>query len=186
MAADELAPADTSVRCSRQPPAPENRLLDLRAYRFWYIIIHVTGKRRPRPTKRTPPLPASTGAALPPPPPSAVPPAPKLTCRFYRTAAGNEPVREWLKSLPPAVRKEVGSDILVVQWRWPLSKPLVDGFGGGLYEVRTSHDGNIYRTLFCLEGAVMVLLHAFMKKSKKTPIRDIDIAKARRNGDEES
>jgi len=50
---------------------------------------------------------------------------PTLACRFYRTATGNEPVREWLKSLSLAVRREVGSDIQVVQWRWPVGKPLV-------------------------------------------------------------
>jgi len=32
---------------------------------------------------------------------------PKLACSFYRTATGNEPVRDWLKSLPEAVRKEM-------------------------------------------------------------------------------
>lgn len=77
---------------------------------------------------------------------------PKLTCRFYKTSSGNEPVREWLKELPADVRKEIGSDIQVVQWRWPIGKPFVDGFGDGLSEVRTSHDGNIYRVLFCLEA----------------------------------
>ena len=31
---------------------------------------------------------------------------------FYRTQAGNEPVREWLKSLPRDDRKVIGEDIL--------------------------------------------------------------------------
>lgn len=65
------------------------------------------------------------------------------------------------------------------QWRWPLGKPLVDGFGQGLFEVRTSLDGNIYRVLFCLDGSTMVLLHAFTKKAQKTPKPDIDIARKR-------
>jgi len=30
---------------------------------------------------------------------------PRLQVLFYRTATGNEPVREWLKALPPAERK---------------------------------------------------------------------------------
>ena len=48
---------------------------------------------------------------------------PVLECRFYRTAKGHEPVREWLKALPAAVRKEIGSDVGQVQWRWPIGKP---------------------------------------------------------------
>jgi phage-related protein len=38
-------------------------------------------------------------------------------------------------------------------------KPPVDGFGGGLYEVRTSHVGEQYRVLFYIEGATLVLGH---------------------------
>jgi phage-related protein len=107
------------------------------------------------------------------------PKAPVLGCRFYRTQTGNEPVREWLKSLPAELRKEIGSDVEQVQWRWPVGKPLVEGFGRGLFEVRTSSDGNIYRVLFCLDGSTMVLLHGFKKKSRRTPKPDLDLARKR-------
>ena len=105
---------------------------------------------------------------------------PVLACRFYRTAAGNEPVREWLKALPDATRKEIGSDIEEVQWLWPVGKPLVDGFGDGLFEVRTTLGGNIYRVVFCLEGATMILLHGFQKKTQKTPRADRELPRRRR------
>jgi hypothetical protein len=37
---------------------------------------------------------------------------PRLQVRLYRTAAaGNEPVREWLKALPPEERKIIGDDL---------------------------------------------------------------------------
>jgi phage-related protein len=104
---------------------------------------------------------------------------PRLACRFYRTEAGNEPVREWLRSLPSEVRKDIGSDIQQVQWRWPVGKPLVDGLGGGLFEVRTDFGGDIYRVLFCLDDATMVLLHGFKKKSRRTPKPDLDLARKR-------
>jgi phage-related protein len=104
---------------------------------------------------------------------------PVLECRFYRTAGGNEPVREWLKSLPKETRLEIGSDIQQVQRRWPVGKPLVDGFGKGLFEIRTGFDGSIYRVLFCLKGSTLVLLHGFQKKSQKTPKTDLDLARQR-------
>lgn len=102
-----------------------------------------------------------------------------LACRSYRTAAGSEPVRDWLKSLRAEARKEVGSDIQQVQWRWPIGKPLVDGFGEGLFEVRTNIEGAIFRVLFCLDGSTMVLLHAFQKKSQRTLRSDLAIARKR-------
>lgn len=114
------------------------------------------------------------------------PKLPVLGCRFYRTAAGNEPVREWLKSLPAEARKEIGSDVQQVQWRWPVGKPLVDGFGGGLFEVRTSFESDTYRVLFCLDGATMVLLHGFKKKRQRTPQPDLDLARKRQKEVEEN
>jgi len=111
--------------------------------------------------------------------------APRFACRFYRTNAGSEPVRDWLKSLPTEVRKDIGSDIQQVQWRWPLGKPLVDAFGGGLFEVRTSFGDDIYRVLFCLDRSTMVLLHGFKKKSQRTAISDLDLARKRQRKLEE-
>jgi phage-related protein len=108
------------------------------------------------------------------------PRTPALGCGFYRSAAGTDPVREWLRALPRAVRLAVGTDISRVQWRWPVSRPLVGAFGGGLYEVRTSIDGDIYRVFFCIEGSTMVLLHGFQKKTQKTPQREIDTALVRK------
>jgi phage-related protein len=107
---------------------------------------------------------------------------PAFDCRFYRTTSGNEPVREWLKSLPAEARLEIGSDIAQVQWRWPIGKPLVDGFGAGLFEVRTSWNGNIYRVLFCFAGTTIVLLHGFQKKGQKIRKADLNLARRRMKG----
>ena len=105
---------------------------------------------------------------------------PRLGCVFYRADGGAEPVRDWLLSLPSTIRQEIGSDIQRVQWRWPISKPLVAAFGKGLYEVRTNVDGNIYRVLFCVDDSAMVLLHGFMKKTQKTPKAEIELARKRK------
>jgi phage-related protein len=108
-----------------------------------------------------------------------VPAAPKLGCVFYRAASGEEPVRAWLRGLDTAVCSTIGKDILKVQWRWPISRPLVGSFGEGLYEVRSTHDGNIYRVFFCVEGSNLILLHGFMKKTQATPAREIEVARTR-------
>jgi hypothetical protein len=44
---------------------------------------------------------------------------------FYRTEAGGEPVREWLKSLPSREdRKRIGEDVKTIEFGWPMGMPL--------------------------------------------------------------
>lgn len=105
---------------------------------------------------------------------------PKLTAWFFRTDAGNEPVREWLKSLPSENRKTIGEDILTVQYGWPIGMPLTRALGGGLHEVRSDLGGNrIARVIFVVEGEAATLLHGFIKKTQKTPKQDLELARQR-------
>jgi hypothetical protein len=39
-----------------------------------------------------------------------------LEVTFFRTETGNEPVREWLRSLPKEDKKAIGEDINTVQY----------------------------------------------------------------------
>jgi phage-related protein len=104
---------------------------------------------------------------------------PILDVRFFKTEAGTEPVRDWLRTLPAPERKLIGEDIKTVQFGWPLGMPLVDHIGGDIWEVRSRLDTRIARTLFATEGSTMILLHAFIKKQQKTPKPDLDLAKDR-------
>jgi phage-related protein len=55
----------------------------------------------------------------------------------------------------------------------PLCRPL----GGGLWEVRSNvSQGRIARVLFCIGDGQMVLLHAFIKKTQKTPVAELALA----------
>lgn len=103
-----------------------------------------------------------------------------LAVRFFASEAGNEPVREWLKSLPDEDRKAIGSDILAVQWAWPVGKPLVDSMGAGLWEIRSNLGNRIARTFFMIAGQEIILLHGILKKSRTAPKREIDLARKRR------
>ena len=99
---------------------------------------------------------------------------------FYRTAAGNEPVRDWLIDLPAANRREVGLDLQRVQFRWPVGMPLVRPMGKGLFEVRTPlPDGTTARVMICFQGGELYALHGFVKKAQKTPASDLEIARKR-------
>ena len=104
---------------------------------------------------------------------------PTLDVRFFANDLGTEPVRDWLKSLPPIDRKTIGEDIKTVQLGWPLGMPLVRNLGSGMWEVRIRLDNRIARVLFILDGTTMVLLHGFIKKQQETPKPDLDLAKER-------
>jgi hypothetical protein len=47
---------------------------------------------------------------------------------FYKTEHGNEPVREWLKSLPQEDRKTIGEDVKTVQFGWPIGMPVCENW----------------------------------------------------------
>lgn len=104
---------------------------------------------------------------------------PILTVVFYKTDRGNEPVREWLKSLKPEDRKIIGEDIKTAQFGWPLGVPLIRKLEAGIWEVRSSITQGIARVLFAVEGHTMVLLHGFIKKSQKTPRSELQTAQQR-------
>jgi phage-related protein len=105
----------------------------------------------------------------------------KLPAAFYRSTGGAEPVREWLRELPATDRKILGYDIGVVEFGWPVGMPVCRPLGGGLWEVRTTLTGNrIARVIFCVAHERMVLLHGFIKKSRKTPQADLELASKRR------
>jgi phage-related protein len=104
-----------------------------------------------------------------------------LPAVFFRTEAGREPVREWLKDLPKDERKIIGEDIMTVQFRWPLGMPLVDHLGSGIWEIRSRLANRIARTLFFVHHEEIILLHGFIKKNRKTPNQDRALALRRKN-----
>lgn len=104
---------------------------------------------------------------------------PRLSVRFFRETTGTEPVRDWLKRLPAEEKREIGADINTVQFGWPIGMPVVDHVDGDIWEVRTRLATRLARVLFSVEGDVMVLLHGFIKKERKTPKAELDIAKQR-------
>ncbi len=101
----------------------------------------------------------------------------KLPAYFYENARGRQPVRDWLLVLPAEDRKRIGLDIQKVEFGWPLGMPYCRSLGDGLWETRSDlADGRTGRVLFCVAGGRMVLLHAFIKKTQRTPIRELRIA----------
>jgi len=104
----------------------------------------------------------------------------QIKVRFYRSPSGNEPVRDWIKSLPPQERLTVGTDIKTVEFGWPVGLPVCRSLGDGLWEVRSRLNNRIGRVIFYISDGSMWLLHGFIKKQQKTPAADLDIARKRK------
>lgn len=61
-----------------------------------------------------------------------------------------------------------------------LGAPHTDAFGDGLFELRLKGQEGIARVFFCaLVGRRVMMLHSFIKKTQKTPKREIEIARKR-------
>lgn len=101
----------------------------------------------------------------------------KIRAKFYATSAGDEPVRSWLRDLTKEDRRIIGEDIQTVEFGWPLGLPVCRSLGQRLWEIRSQiSGGRTARTLFYVDGDKMVLLHIFVKKTQKTPDKDLRLA----------
>lgn len=62
-----------------------------------------------------------------------------------------------------------------------LGPPHTESMGDSLFEIRAKAQEGIGRGLFCyLKDQRIIVLHAFVKKSQKTPKRELDLAKQRK------
>jgi phage-related protein len=66
-------------------------------------------------------------------------------------------------------------DMLKIQDR--VSEKFIKHIKDGLYEMRAEYNSNIYRIFFCFdEGKIVILFNGFQKKTRKTPLKEINKA----------
>ena len=105
--------------------------------------------------------------------------SPSRRWRFYSTASGRRPAREFIDRLSDVDAAEVAAAMLDVQKN---GLAAARHLRGELYEVRAEGVGSSYRLLFAEEGArgrILLALHAINKKTRKTPPQAIDLAERR-------
>jgi phage-related protein len=100
-----------------------------------------------------------------------------MNVRFYKSAGGTEPVRDYLRALPTEDRAIVGASIRMIQTHGILASGVAHRqLRGKLWELKIDAQRVLY---VLLSGPEMVLLHAFRKQSKKAPKGEIDTAEKR-------
>ena len=61
-----------------------------------------------------------------------------------------------------------------------LGMPHTRAMGGGLFELRLKAAEGIARILYCtMVGKKIMILHKFIKKTSKTPSKELDLARRR-------
>jgi phage-related protein len=91
--------------------------------------------------------------------------------------------RAVIKTFPEEVRKELGKAIFDLQKGHPLGMPLsrpMPSVAVGVEELRIRDRAGLYRTFYFTKSSRGVLVfHAFVKKTQKTPLQEIELGKQR-------
>jgi phage-related protein len=102
---------------------------------------------------------------------------------FYETRSGRRPVREFLDSLPTPDRAAVMRNLALLQeFGLSVGAPTVRSIRSRrkLWELRVRATSGAIRVFyFAHTGRRFVLLHGIIKKGRKTPIKELDLAERR-------
>jgi phage-related protein len=99
----------------------------------------------------------------------------------WNIAYYNQTAEQAVLRLPPALlARYLRLTDLMIEFGPNLGMPHTRAMGEGLFEVRVKGPEGIARVFYCtVVQRRIVMLHAFIKKSQKTPKRELDIAKHR-------
>ena len=90
-------------------------------------------------------------------------------------------VQEDIMNLPVTLQaRYIGLTDRMIEYGPNLGLPHTDAFGGGLFELRLKGAEGIARVFFCtMIEQKIVMLHSFIKKTQKTPEKELKLAKQR-------
>lgn len=102
-----------------------------------------------------------------------------IDVEYYRKENGKCPFEEFVDALPERLQFKIMEGVEMLSKggtavRAPLSKPL----GGGLFELRVDFGSLASRSFFFfIAGGRAIITSGFIKKSQKTPRRELRMAK---------
>ena len=103
------------------------------------------------------------------------------TVESYIDARGRVPVEDFLDQLPLADRARIVQTVgLLEEFGLQIGTPYVKHLQDKLWELRVPVGRNAYRVIYmAYTGRRFILLHAFLKKTQKTPKKELEIAERR-------
>jgi len=95
---------------------------------------------------------------------------------LFETNRGEKPVKQFIRKLSkPAIAKIIRTINLLEKYGTFLNMPHAKKIADNLYELRTRGTPDV-RIFYMFKGKDIYLLHAFQKKSQKTPTNELKIA----------
>ncbi|MDJ0731223.1 MAG: type II toxin-antitoxin system RelE/ParE family toxin [Crocosphaera sp.] len=93
----------------------------------------------------------------------------------------NEKVEQEIMNFPPGILANFLHIAEMIEEFGPMiGKPYTASMGAGLFEIRAKGKEGIGRSFYCtLKGREIIILHSFIKKSQKTPKKELELAKKR-------
>ena len=99
----------------------------------------------------------------------------------YTIVYYSEALQAEIMTLPATLQaRYIGLTARMMEYGANLGQPHTEAFGNGLFELRLKGSEGIARVFYCtLVGRQIVMLHCFVKKSQKTPVKERKIAEKR-------
>jgi phage-related protein len=99
----------------------------------------------------------------------------------YSISYYSREVQEDIMNLPVTLQaRYIGLTQRMLEYGPNLGLPHTDAFGGGLFELRLKGVEGIARVFFCtMVEKEIIMLHSFIKKAQKTPVKELKLAKLR-------
>lgn len=98
---------------------------------------------------------------------------------YYELPDGSYPAEEFILSQDKKMQAKIFMALEFLEERGPaLREPFSKPLGDGIFEIRAKQGSDISRVLyFFVIGRKVILTNGFVKKTQKTPQREIDRAK---------
>lgn len=98
---------------------------------------------------------------------------------YYEKADGSRPAEDFILSQDAKMQAKIFATLELLEIKGPgLREPFSKPLGDGIFEVRAKQGSDISRVLyFFVVGRKVILTNGFVKKTQKTPSREIDRAK---------
>ncbi len=97
----------------------------------------------------------------------------------FESTRGEQPVEHFIKSQQKQTQSKISHAVdLLESYGLLLAMPHIKKLTSRIYELRTRGQEEV-RILFGVKGKDIYLVHAFKKKTEKTPLKEIEIAERR-------
>jgi phage-related protein len=105
----------------------------------------------------------------------------KLEIKYYQFENGRYPVKEYIDSFPEKTITKIFWTLELIESIEKVPKKFLKKISKNVWEIRVQFGNNTFRFLGFFDGKKIVILnHAFTKKTQKTPKKEIKIAESRR------